>query len=151
MINSTTLKLRPYGSAGKEPACNARDREGVGLIPESGKSSGGGDGSPLVVFMPEKHYGLRSLEGYSPLDRRVQHNLATKQQQSSDNVFKSKKPTIEEYPQNTNNSYTSIRKKNISNLMKNRARDKHITKEESKWLMNMWKGVVPDLQSERCK
>ena len=106
--------MRPYGSAGKESTCNARDREDVGLIPGSGRSSGGGDGSPLVVFVPEKHYGLRGLEGYSPLDRRVQHNLAMKQQESSDNVCKSKKPTIEEYPQNTNNSYTSIRKKTLA-------------------------------------
>ena len=34
----------PCGSDGKESACNARD---VGLIPGSGRSSGGGHGNPL--------------------------------------------------------------------------------------------------------
>ena len=101
--------MRCCGSAGKESACNARDIEDVGLIPGSGRSPGGGNGNPLVVVLLDKCYGQRNLEGYSPLDRRVGHNLATKQQ-SSDNIFKSKKPTTEEYPQNTNNSYTLIRK-----------------------------------------
>ena len=34
----------PSGSVGKKSACNARD---VGLIPGSGKSTGGGHGNPL--------------------------------------------------------------------------------------------------------
>ena len=34
----------PGGSDGKESACNAGD---VGLIPESGRSPGGGNGYPL--------------------------------------------------------------------------------------------------------
>ena len=102
--------MRPYGSAGKESTCNARARENVGLIPGSGRSPGRGNGNPLAVFLLEKCCGLRDLVGYSPLDRRVPRNLATKHHQSSDNVFKSKKPTIGEYPQNTDNSYTSVRK-----------------------------------------
>ena len=37
----------PGGSVGKESACNAGDAEGVGSIPGSGRSLGGGHGSPL--------------------------------------------------------------------------------------------------------
>ena len=37
---------------------------------------------PTPVLLPGESYGQRSLEGYSPWDRkRVRHNLATKQQQ----------------------------------------------------------------------
>ena len=37
---------------------------------------------PTPVFLPEKSYGQRSLEGYSPWGhQRVRYNLATKQQQ----------------------------------------------------------------------
>ena len=35
------------GSVGKECACNAGDTEAIGLIPGSGRSSGGGHGNPL--------------------------------------------------------------------------------------------------------
>ena len=35
------------GSVGKEFACNAGDTRDVGLIPVSGRSSGGGNGNPL--------------------------------------------------------------------------------------------------------
>ena len=36
----------PGGSSGKEPACTG-DLRDVGLIPGSGRSSGGGHGNPL--------------------------------------------------------------------------------------------------------
>ena len=39
--------LFPDGSSGKEPAFNAGDTGDVDLIPGSGRSSGGGNGSPL--------------------------------------------------------------------------------------------------------
>ena len=37
----------PGGSVGKESACNAGDAEVIGLIPGSGRSSGGGHGNLL--------------------------------------------------------------------------------------------------------
>ena len=37
----------PDGSAGKESACSAGDTADVGLIPESGRSPGGGNGNSL--------------------------------------------------------------------------------------------------------
>ena len=55
----------PNGSVGKESICNSRDTGDAGLIPGSGKSSEGGKWQPAPVFLPEKSYGQRSLEGYS--------------------------------------------------------------------------------------
>ena len=53
----------PYGSDGKESACNARD---LGLIPGLGRSPGGGHGNPLQYSCLEDCLGQRSHEGYSP-------------------------------------------------------------------------------------
>ena len=53
----------PYGSDGKESACNARD---LGLIPGLGRSPGGGHGNPLQFSCLEDPLGQRSQEGYSP-------------------------------------------------------------------------------------
>ena len=36
----------PGGASGKEPACRHRRRRDTGLIPGSGRSPGGGDGTP---------------------------------------------------------------------------------------------------------
>ena len=47
-------------SDGKQSACNAGD---PGLIPGSGRSSGEGNGNPLL---PGKSHGWKSLVGYSP-------------------------------------------------------------------------------------
>ena len=43
----------------------AGDTRDVGLIPETGRSPGGGNGNPAPVFLPRKFHGQRSLEGYS--------------------------------------------------------------------------------------
>ena len=53
----------PGGSEGKESACSAGD---LGLIPELGKSPGGGHGNPLQNSCLENPHGRRSLVGYSP-------------------------------------------------------------------------------------
>ena len=62
---SMCIKSRgfPVGSDGKESACNAGD---LSLIPGLGRSPGGGNGSPLQVFLPGEFHGQRSLAGYSP-------------------------------------------------------------------------------------
>ena len=53
----------PGDSDGKESACNARD---LGSIPGSGRSLGGGHGSPLQYSCLENPHGQRSLESYKP-------------------------------------------------------------------------------------
>ena len=59
------LSLRAGGSAGKESACGAG---GLGSIPGSGRSPGGGHGSPLHYSCLENSHGERSLAGYTPWD-----------------------------------------------------------------------------------
>ena len=61
-----TMKGFPGGSEGKESTCDAGD---PGLIPELGKSPGGGHG-PTPVFLPGESHGQRSLVGYSPRDHK---------------------------------------------------------------------------------
>ena len=56
-------EMQPCGSDGKESACNAGD---MGLIPGSGRSSGGGPGNPLQYSCLENPRGQRSLAGKSP-------------------------------------------------------------------------------------
>ena len=53
----------PGGSVVKNLPANAGD---VGLIPDSGRSSGEGNGYPLQYSCLEKSHGQRSLVGYSP-------------------------------------------------------------------------------------
>ena len=68
--NYNTRWSFPGGTSGKEnlPA-DAEVVRDVGLVPGSGRSSGGGHGNP-PVFLPGESYGQRSLEGYSPRDRK---------------------------------------------------------------------------------
>ena len=42
------------------------DAGDVGLIPESARSPGVGNGNPPPVFLPGESHGRRSLVGYSP-------------------------------------------------------------------------------------
>ena len=53
----------PRGSDSKESACNVGD---IGLIPELGRSPGGGHGNPLQYSCLENPRGQRSLAGCSP-------------------------------------------------------------------------------------
>ena len=53
----------PGGSDGKEFASNLGD---LGLIPESGRSAGGGHGNPLQYSCLENPHGQRSLVCYNP-------------------------------------------------------------------------------------
>ena len=56
----------PYGSAGKESACNAGD---LGSIPGLGRSPGEGKGwPPTPVFWPGEFHGLYSPWGHKELD-----------------------------------------------------------------------------------
>ena len=52
-------------SAGKESACSSGDMGDAGLIPELGRSPGGGKLPPTPVSLPEKSQGQRSLAAYS--------------------------------------------------------------------------------------
>ena len=55
------------GSDGKEYTCNSGD---LGSIPGWGRSPGGGRGNPLQDSGLDNLHGQRSLEGYSPWDRK---------------------------------------------------------------------------------
>ena len=50
----------------KNPSANAGNLRDTGSIPELGRSSGGGHGNPLPVFLPGEFQGQGSLAGYSP-------------------------------------------------------------------------------------
>ena len=52
----------PSGSDSKESACNVG---GLGSVPGSKRSQGGGHGNPLQYFCLENPHGQRSLAGYS--------------------------------------------------------------------------------------
>ena len=54
----------------KNTPANAGNIRDAGLIPGSGKSSGGGKWQSTPVFLPEKSHGQRSLVGYSPKGRK---------------------------------------------------------------------------------
>ena len=80
LLKKTALKVTnkdqgfPDGSVVKNPPASAGD---MGLVPESGRSSGEENGNSLQYSCLEK-----SLAGYSPWGRRrVRHDLLTKQQQ----------------------------------------------------------------------
>ena len=50
----------------KNLPANAGDVRDMGSILWSGRSPGGGNGTPLPVFLPGESLGQRSLAGYSP-------------------------------------------------------------------------------------
>ena len=52
----------------KNLPANEGDLRDMGSIPGWGRSSGGGNGTP--VFLPRESQGQRSLEGCSPLSRK---------------------------------------------------------------------------------
>ena len=54
------------------PNAGDRDVRDMGSFPGSGRSPGGGHGSP---FLPGESYGLRSLAGYSPRVAKSQTQL----------------------------------------------------------------------------
>ena len=68
--------MDPEGLYGSRNVWEQLDDPGVRTIPWRKKWQ------PTPVFLPEKFHGQRSLAGYSPWgQKRVGHNLATKQQQ----------------------------------------------------------------------
>ena len=59
----------PGGSMVKNPPANVGDAGDKGLIPESGRSPGEGNGNPLTpVFLPGESHGQRSLVDFSLQD-----------------------------------------------------------------------------------
>ena len=45
---------------------------GVGSVPRLGRSPREGNGQPILIFLPEKSHGQRSLAGYSLWDHKRQ-------------------------------------------------------------------------------
>ena len=62
------------GSDSKESACNVGD---PGLIPELGRPPWRREWQPTPIFLPGEPHGQRSLVGYSPWGRRVEHDWVT--------------------------------------------------------------------------
>ena len=62
----------------------------MGLIPESGRSSGGGNGNTTPVFLPRKFQGQRSLEGYNPWGHKEPDTTESTHNRSE--LFLSKRP-----------------------------------------------------------
>ena len=60
----------------KKPPANAGAIRDAGSTSESGRSPGGGHGSPLQHSCLENPHGQRSLEGFSPQGHRVRHDWA---------------------------------------------------------------------------
>ena len=58
----------------KNPPANAGDARDAGSVPGSGRSPGGGHGSPLQYSCLENPHGQRNLAGYSPWGRGVRQN-----------------------------------------------------------------------------
>ena len=56
----------PGWLSSKESTCNAEDVGDAGLMPGSGRSAGGGHGSPLQYSCLGESQGQKSLAGYSP-------------------------------------------------------------------------------------
>ena len=67
---STIVYGFPNGPVDKESACSAGDTGDTDSIPGSGRLSGGGNGNPLLYFLPEESHGQKSLAGYSPKDHK---------------------------------------------------------------------------------
>ena len=65
LITSQQLGF-PWWLRSKESTCNAGDRGDTGLIPESGRSPGGGHGNPLQYSCLKNPVDWKSLAGYSP-------------------------------------------------------------------------------------
>ena len=68
----------PHRSAGKESACNAGD---PGLIPESGRSPGEGNGNPLQYSRLENPVDRGAWQAIVHRVKRVGHDLATKERE----------------------------------------------------------------------
>ena len=83
----------PWWLSGKESACQCSRH---GFNPWAGKIPWRKKWQPTPVFLPGKSHGPRSLVGYSPWGRKkVEHNLASKQQQLHlNNVLKMSFPTF---------------------------------------------------------
>ena len=54
----------------KNPPANAGNIGDAGLIPGSGRSSGGGKWQSTPVFLPKKFHGQEESGGYSPKGRK---------------------------------------------------------------------------------
>ena len=69
------MRAFPGGSDSKESACNAGD---LGLIPDSGRSAGEGNGYPLQCSCLENPMDRGEWQATVHVVTRVRHNLATK-------------------------------------------------------------------------
>ena len=67
MNKKSTFKIGfPRAASSKEPTCQCKGHKRHGLIPGSGRSTGGGHGNPLQYSCLGNPHGQNSLVGYSP-------------------------------------------------------------------------------------
>ena len=74
---STRIEMRPQHAWAslaaqmvKPPPANSEDVRDTGLIPGSGRCSGGGNWQLTPIFLPGESHGQRRLEGYGPWDHK---------------------------------------------------------------------------------
>ena len=88
----------PWWLSGKESACNAEDSGDAGLIPGSGRSSGGGHGNPLQYSCLE-----------NPMDRgawqATVYSIAKSQTQLSASGMYNDRSILEEYADSYKTKY----------------------------------------------
>ena len=61
----------------KNPPANTGDVGDTGLIPGLGRSLGGGNSPPTLVFLPGESHGQRSLVDYSPQGHKESDTTST--------------------------------------------------------------------------
>ena len=73
-----TPNMHLSGASQKNLPANARNVRDVGLIPRSGRSPGGGNGNPTLVFLPGESHGQEGPDGLqSTGSQRVRQSKAT--------------------------------------------------------------------------
>ena len=94
MRTRASLTIQGGGSEVKNPPENAGDK---GSVPGSGRSPGKGNGDPLQYSCPGKSHGQRSGAGYRLWGpKRVERNLATKQQMRTYCIAQGARPKCSE-------------------------------------------------------
>ena len=78
MMGSPVCKKFPDSSMGKESTCNAGDTGDEFSIHESGRSPGGGNGSPLQYSYLENSLDREAWQALALEVARIEHNRLTK-------------------------------------------------------------------------
>ena len=86
------MNWMPGVSVCKESASNSEDKRDTGLIPGSGRSTGGRHSNPLEYSCLRESHGQRSLAGYNPQgSQRVRYDSSdwAHNYQNTNDIFQS--------------------------------------------------------------